>query len=482
MKITVDYCRISKDKRGLAAGVESQHRENEEFAEELGLTISETYTDNDTSAYSGVERPDYRRMLADIQAGKIGAVIIWHADRLHRSVEEVGPFIRLARAHGVRLYSTSKGAEYALNRAQGRKDLQSDTVEAEHESAHRGERVTLARKRQARQGTYGGGLRPFGWGVDTGRVRSVCVNPKDDPSVRRYEDRPVLDMTQHRPDEAEEIRGWARDLLAGVSMRQVLAGLRERGVTTITGGNWASRTIQQILTAPRVAGHSEYKGEIVKRNAFPEIIPEDQRQALITLFADPTRKTSPGNTPKWLGSLIYRCGVCDDGTTMTVRKNSRGQFVYRCRTKGHCSRQAVPVDEFVERVMIARLSRADVAGLLPQRATADVGALRDRLRELDAEETDVAIRAAQKKITAVMMEVFSAEIERQRAEIRKQINDATADSPLAEFAVTDDAARTWGGLTLGRKREIIRLLTPITLFPSMAKTLDPASVRFDDWV
>ena len=28
--------------------------------------------DNDLSAYSGVERPDYERLLADIAAGKIG--------------------------------------------------------------------------------------------------------------------------------------------------------------------------------------------------------------------------------------------------------------------------------------------------------------------------------------------------------------------------------------------------------------------------
>ena len=48
-----------------------------------------------------------------------------------------------------------------------------------------------------------------------------------------------------------------------------------------------------------------YRGEIVTRNAYEPILPEDVRQALITLFGDPARKTSPGNTPKWLGSLIY---------------------------------------------------------------------------------------------------------------------------------------------------------------------------------
>lgn len=496
---TVDYCRISYDKRGAAEGVGTQHVENENSADELGLTIAQTYTDNDLSAFSGIERPDYQRMIEDIEAGKIGTLIIRHADRLHRSVEEVSRFIKVARAHDVKLYSGMKGSFYNLNKAAGRKDLINDTLNAEYESDHRGERVSDARKRQARNGDYGGGVRPFGWGVDTGRVRSMCVNPKAPVAERRYEDRPVLDMSRHSDAEAAEIRRWADDLLSGVSMRQVLADLADRGVKTVAeadGRNlrrngrdvkhegWNSRTIKQILTHPRTSGHAVHHGEIVKRNAFEPIIPEEKRQALITLFTDPTRKTAPGNTPKWLGSLIYRCGVCDDGTFMTARKNSRGTFVYRCREKGHCSRIAAEADGFVESVMIERLSRADVADLLPQRVSVDVNELRDRLRELDAEETDVAIRAAQKKITAVMMEVFSAEIERQRDEIRKQLNDATAESPLAEFVGADDSAKVWHGLSLGRKREIIRLLTPVTLMPVPAvrgRGFDPASVRFDAW-
>src|SRR5450759_2570693 len=125
---------------------------------------------NDLSAFSGVERPDYERMLADIRAGRIGSVTIWHANRLHRSTEEVNAFIGLARERKVRLFSTTRGGEYNLGKAAGRKQLRDDTSEAEYESEHRGERVALARKRQARNGDYGGGVRPYGWGVDTGRV------------------------------------------------------------------------------------------------------------------------------------------------------------------------------------------------------------------------------------------------------------------------------------------------------------------------
>ena len=113
-----------------------------------------------------------------------------------------------------------------------------------------------------------------------------------------------------QPEHLEQLRGAPR-------------GLAQAQAKEPHGG-WKSRTVQQILTHPRTSGHAEYLGDIVLRNAYEPILPDDVREALITLFADPARKTSPGNTPKWLGSLIYRCGKCDDGTTMTVRRNTSG--------------------------------------------------------------------------------------------------------------------------------------------------------------
>lgn len=56
-------------------------------------------------------------------------------------------------------------------------------------------------------------------------------------------------------------------------------------------GGWNSRTVRQILTHPRTSGHTEYRGEIVTRNAYEPILHEDIRQALITLF--PTRRARP---------------------------------------------------------------------------------------------------------------------------------------------------------------------------------------------
>jgi len=479
-RVDAEYARISLDKRGAAEGVETQQAENADAADELGLTIARSYVDNDLSAYSGAVRPEYGRLLADIAADGIGTLLIWHANRLHRSTEEVNAFIKLARAHQVRVYSTTKGAFYNLEKASGRKELRDDTSEAEYESEHRGERVAIARKRQARQGAYGGGVRPYGWGVDGGRVRSVCVNPKAPPMDRVYEDRPVLDMTRHNEAEAAEIRRWADDLLSGVSMNQVLRDLAARQVPTAavtdertvrrngkTAGHagWGSRTIRQILTSPRTSGHVVYQGKIVTRNAYDPILPDDVRQALVTLFSDPARKTSPGNTPKWLGSLIYQCGTCKDGTTMTVRRNKSGTPVYRCRARGHCQWPAGRVDAHVESVITERLSRPDVTGLLPREAQADVAALREELIVTEARKKGAAQMYARGTIDAEQLETITAETDQATGKIRAGLSAATARSPLADFAATQDARRTWQDLTLGRKREVLRHLITVTLLP-----------------
>lgn len=479
------YARVSLDKTGAAFGVESQGQEIEDFTvDELGFQVTRSYQDNDTSAFSGVERPDYRRMLADIAAGRIRSVTIWHANRLHRSLEEAGAFIKLARQHKIKLFSVARGGEYNFGKVEGRKAFLSDTLDAQSESEHRGERVALARKRQARRGDYGGGgERPYGWGVDSGRVRSVCVNPKAPTMERLYEDRPVLDMTRHNPTEAEEIRRWARELLSGVPMNAVLRDLAARGVVTVIqqegktrryrgkevkSKGWNSRTIQQILTHPRVSGHSVYQGEIITRDAWPAIIAEETRQALITLFADPTRKTSPGNTPKWLGSLIYQCGRCNDGSVMTCRYANGGQRVYRCKPHQHCQWDADQTDTFVTDVVIERLSRDDVADLIPRQGEPiDIEALHRERKELELRKKQAGISFARQVpgFDQEMLETICETVDADIADIDAQLKTATHDSPLTPFLTSTDPRATWEGLTLGRQREVLRTLFDVTLQP-----------------
>jgi site-specific DNA recombinase len=103
------YCRISQDGEGQGLGVARQEADCRRLAERRGWDVVEVYVDNDLSAYSGKARPGYQRLLADIEAGKVEAVVAWHPDRLHRSPVELEAFIDLVERSGVGVETVQAG-------------------------------------------------------------------------------------------------------------------------------------------------------------------------------------------------------------------------------------------------------------------------------------------------------------------------------------------------------------------------------------
>jgi DNA invertase Pin-like site-specific DNA recombinase len=95
------YLRQSVDKKDDKLAIDRQRQDCIKLCKRRGWTPVE-YVDNDTSA-STSRRPGYQDMLADIESGAIGAVVVWHVDRLHRRPIELEEFISLADAKGIAL-------------------------------------------------------------------------------------------------------------------------------------------------------------------------------------------------------------------------------------------------------------------------------------------------------------------------------------------------------------------------------------------
>ncbi|MGZ6269833.1 MAG: recombinase family protein, partial [Candidatus Limnocylindrales bacterium] len=92
------YARISSDPEGDQLGVSRQVAGCRTLAARRGWPVAECYVDDDRSAYSGKPRPEYRRMLDDIRAGAVDAVVVWHLDRLHRQPKELEEFFEVCDA------------------------------------------------------------------------------------------------------------------------------------------------------------------------------------------------------------------------------------------------------------------------------------------------------------------------------------------------------------------------------------------------
>jgi len=90
------YARLSllrEGQEGLAVG--RQVQDCRAKAEALGWEVADEYVDEDVSASKSVERPQYSRMLADLESGRIDAVVVYDLDRLTRKPAELESFIDL---------------------------------------------------------------------------------------------------------------------------------------------------------------------------------------------------------------------------------------------------------------------------------------------------------------------------------------------------------------------------------------------------
>jgi hypothetical protein len=343
-------------------------------------------------------------------------------------------------------------------------------------------RVSDQNRRDAAAGKYRGGLRRFGWEADGVTPREL---------------------------EQEVIRWAAESVQAGVSLRYLVRHLAERGVSTVTGADWSTSTLRGILLRPSNAGISvftdidpetgkkrrhEYAGQ------WAPILPEDQWRAVEAILTDPARKTTPGNRPRWLGSLIYRCGACEqagnplaDSRGHTFIRVEGGRAIspaYQCNPRSggiprHLRRAAGPVDDFVSRVITARLAKPDAADLLPSRRQPDVDVARLRLEAASLRELlDQQARLhARRIIDERQLEAGSIELRGKLAEVERQLASVAGVSPLAGIAGRPDAADVWKGLDLGRKREIVKALVVVTLLPMTGnlrgRVFVPDSVRID---
>ena len=112
-KITALYERLSKDDeiQGESNSIVNQKRMLEQYATQNGYDNIAHYTDDGWSG-TNFDRPDWKRMLADIEAGKVGTVIVKDMSRIGRDYLQVGFYTEVMfREKGVRFIAISNGVD-----------------------------------------------------------------------------------------------------------------------------------------------------------------------------------------------------------------------------------------------------------------------------------------------------------------------------------------------------------------------------------
>jgi site-specific DNA recombinase len=458
------YTRISQDREGAGLGVERQEADCRALAKRLGWSIVAVHSDNDLSAYSGKPRPGYLALLADLRAGVADAVICWHTDRLHRSPSELEEYIAVCERGGVPTH-TVKAGPLDLASPSGRMVARQLGAVARYEVEHQVERQQRARLQAAAAGRWGGGRRPYGYEADGVTVVEA---------------------------EADTLRWAASQLLAGMSLNAIVAGLSKRGATTSTGKPWRPTELRRALVRPRNAGLMVHRGQVVGRAGWPPILDDGTWRGVCAVLGDPGRRTNTTVARRWLLSGLAVCVVCGDPVRSTSAGTAHGRPTkpaYVCRTGKHVVRDAAEVDRFVEQVILERLSRPDARELLAPDRRADTAALHTRDTALRERLDELGRLYGEDVIDAAQLAQGTAAIRRQRERITAELAAASRGSVLAGVADAPDPARVWAGLDLSRRRAIVDVLATVTILPgrkgrrpgwrSGESYFDPRSVRVE---
>jgi DNA invertase Pin-like site-specific DNA recombinase len=292
------------------------------------IAVADNYDD---PGYSGgnLDRPALRRLMADIEAGKIDVVVVYKIDRLTRSLLDFSRLIDVLERHGTTFVSVTQ--QFNTTTSMGRLMLNVLLSFAQFEREVTGERIRDKIAASKRKGMWMGGMPPMGYDV---KDRHLVVNPTEAKLVLRI------------------FEGFAR-LRSGTLLVRELA--RER----VTSKAW---TTQEGIVRPgrpmnktsiyKMVRNRIYLGEIRHRDAWypgehAPIVPQalwDAAQAVISV--EPRRR---GNEARAKVPFLLK-GLLVDGQGRALqpwqtRKRSGRLYRYYISTrelKEHAGASGLP--------------------------------------------------------------------------------------------------------------------------------------------
>lgn len=442
------YIRLSKEDEnaGPSQSVQNQEAMLRQFAAQHSLQIAGIYIDDGWSGTS-FDRPGFRRMIADIEAGRVDLVVTKDLSRLSRDYILTGHYIeRYFPEHGVRYISLLDGIDTGVDSTANditpfrailndmyAKDISKKIKSVKHDKQRRGQFI--------------GGKPVYGYKMHPTEKNRILPDEGAAPTVRR-------------------IFGMA---LGGASCRQIAMQLNAEGVpppAVYAGlpnprpgpytGLWSSERISEMLRnetylGKMVQGRSarvSYKSRKCRRLP-PEswVVVEGTHEPLVDAetfrrvqqLLNSRRHTRTRRYDFLLKGLIF-CHECGCPLAVINRKNAKGEDVlyFVCRTyqrftkAGVCSCHTVKEQAVTGAVTAAVRALCapylDPGGLLP--------IAEEELRRADEKGTlALELRDASKRI----------------AELNARLDRIYADR-LSGLLAGEDFARIYEGVRQERAR------------------------------
>ena len=190
------YIRLSKEdeNEGPSESVNNQKSLLDEFAKKHRLSVYDTYVDDGWSGTS-FDRPDFKRMIGDIDAKKVNMVITKDLSRLGRDYIMTGHYMeRYFPENRVRYISLldgiDTGVESTANDITPFRAIMNDMYAKDISK-----KIKSVKHDKQRKGLFIGGKPRYGYKMDPNHKNKIIIDEETAPIVRRIFDMALTGMS-----------------------------------------------------------------------------------------------------------------------------------------------------------------------------------------------------------------------------------------------------------------------------------------------
>ena len=297
------YIRVSTDRQAKEGdSLEEQESELRKFCDYRGFRIHHVFIERGKSG-GNTNRPEYQKLVTDIEAKKINAVVVKKLDRLSRSLLDFEQLMTRLQVNEVEFISLREN--FDTTTAMGKAMLRVALVFAQLEREQTAERIKDVFAFRAEQGLYNGGTRPFGYDS----VSSELIPHKQEKKVVQF---------------------MFESFIKAKSTTIVASECNSMGFRNRNGAVWDKRQVHKILNHPVYLGKIRWNGQVFMGVHQP-LVSEYSFNQVQYIFSE--RKVHR-ESKIILGLLkgILFCAECGHPMTPNYTKKRNGNIYryYRC--------------------------------------------------------------------------------------------------------------------------------------------------------
>lgn len=364
------YCRLSVDDGnfGGSVSIETQKILLEQYCKDHKITDYKFYCDDGCSG-TNFDRPSFKKMLSDIDEGKINLVIVKDLSRFGRNYVEAGMYVQRFTDSNIRFIAADDNYDSLVNSD----DLLFPIKNVVNEMYARdvSKKTKAAKKAKARDGQFIGSKAPFGYKIDPNDRHHLIV---DEPA-------------------AQVVKRIFRLASEGVGYNKMAKIFREEKVLTpiayfnlnnpdyFKSDYWRKEFDWHVISIRAILNNEVYLGKLVygkQRNKSMKskekvrnpkedwIVVENCHEPIITqelwdtvhkILNAKHRPAKAGEVQMFAG-LLY-CSDCGHCLTYSQKQRKDGSYhgayscwMYKTHGKEYCASHYITFDTIYELVLI----------------------------------------------------------------------------------------------------------------------------------